>query len=86
MTVAQFRELPETGEYTHELLYGEVVTTPRPYAGHTKMQSRLRRLLEPKLKAFGEVATGMPYRSLAEFDLRAADVSAVSQSPSIPAR
>lgn len=80
MTVAKFRELPETGEYTYELLYGEAVTTPRPDASHTKMQSRLRRLLEPKLKAFGEVATGMRYRSLAEYDLRAADVSALSRS------
>jgi len=70
--------LPEGGEFVYELHHGEVVAMTRPRARHGKMQLRLSRLLEPKLKAFGEVATEVPYRPVAEFDLRVADVAAIS--------
>jgi hypothetical protein len=33
------------------------------------LQMRLSRLLEPRLRAFGEVATEVPYRPFPEFDL-----------------
>ncbi len=36
-------------------------------------------LLEPKLRAFGEVTIEWPYRPVSEFDLRAADVAAIAQ-------
>jgi Uma2 family endonuclease len=49
----------------------------RPKPRHWKLQKRLCGLLEPKLKAFGEVAIEVPYRPVAEFDLRAADVAVV---------
>jgi Uma2 family endonuclease len=55
-----------------------VVALTRPKPRHWKLQRRLIRLLEPKLKAFGEVATEVPFRPVAEFDLRAADVAVVS--------
>ncbi|MGH9665100.1 MAG: Uma2 family endonuclease [Bryobacteraceae bacterium] len=42
-----------------------------------KLQLRLLRLLEPKLRQFGEVTMELPYRAVAEFELRAADVAAV---------
>ena len=78
MTVAQFRELPDGGEYAYELHYGEVVPVTRPKAGHWSIQKRLVRLLEAKLTAF-EVGMEFPYRGVPEYDLRAADVAAVSR-------
>lgn len=78
ITVEQFRQLPESGEYAYELHYGEVVAVTRPRARHWNLQLRLSLLLETKLKAFGEVGMEMPYRPVAEFDLRVADVAAVS--------
>jgi Uma2 family endonuclease len=79
ITVAQFRELTEGGEYAYELHHGEVVALTRPKARHSKLQARLRRLLDPKLRAFGEVTIEWPYRTVSEFDLRAADVAAIAQ-------
>jgi Uma2 family endonuclease len=79
MTVEQFRQLPEGGEFVYELHHGEVVALTRPKARHEKLQLRLSRLLQPRLKAFGEVATEVAYRPVPEFDLRAADVAVVSQ-------
>jgi Uma2 family endonuclease len=78
ITVEQFRQLPEGGESVYELHHGEVVAMTRPRARHGKLQLRLSRLLETKLKAFGEVAIEVPYRPVAEFDLRVAEVAAVS--------
>jgi Uma2 family endonuclease len=80
ITVAQFRELPEGGEYAYELHHGEVVALTRPKIRHTKMQLRLSRLLELKLKLFGEIIIELPYCPLAEFEVRAADVAVISQS------
>jgi Uma2 family endonuclease len=77
ITVEQFRQLPEGGEFAYELHHGEVVAVTRPRARHGKLQLRLSRLLESRLKAFGEVAIELPYRPVAEFDLRVADVAAV---------
>jgi Uma2 family endonuclease len=78
VTVEQFRQLPEGGEFAYELHHGEVVTLTRPKLRHEKLQRRLLRLLEPKLKEFGEVTMELAYRAVAEFDLRVADVAAVS--------
>src|SRR4051812_21154136 len=78
ITVAQFRELPEGGEFTYELHHGEVVAVTRPRARHFALQHRLTHLLDPKVAKFGVVGMEFPYRPLAEFDLRAADVAAVS--------
>ena len=80
ITVAQFRQLPEDGELAYELQHGEVIAVTRPRAGHSKLQLRLMRLLEPRLRAFGEVTMEFPYRPLAEFELRAADVAAISRT------
>ncbi len=80
MTVAQFRDLPEGGEYAYELHHGEVVALTRPKTRHTKLQVRLSRLLELKLKSFGEIIIELPYCPLAEFEVRAADVAAISRS------
>jgi Uma2 family endonuclease len=78
LTVAEFRELPEGGEFTYELHHGEVVSMTRPKVRHSKVQRRLMLLLTPKLADFGAVATEWPYRALPEYDLRAADVAVIA--------
>jgi len=79
ITVAQFLEMPEGGEYCYELRHGEVVAMPRPLHGHSKLQLHLLRVVGPMLQAFGEVTMEYPYRPLPEFELRVADVAAVSR-------
>jgi len=80
ITVAQFRQLPEGGEFVYELHHGEVVAMTRPRARHAELQHRLLTLLAPKLAGFGVVRIEYPYRPVAEFELRAADVAAVSRA------
>jgi len=77
ITVAQFRQLPESGEYAYELHHGEVVAMTRPRLAHERLQRRLARLLETLLPSY-EIGVEYAFRPLAEFDLRAADVAAVS--------
>jgi len=79
ITVAQFRELPEGGEFTYELHSGEVVAVTRPRARHSELQHRIFELLKPELASFGVIRIEFAFRPLAEFDLRAADVAAISR-------
>jgi Uma2 family endonuclease len=79
LTVAEFRELPEGGEFTYELHHGEVVPVTRPKARHSKIQRRLMLTLTKQLEHFGAVATEWPYRALPEYDLRAADIAVISR-------
>lgn len=79
ITVAQFRQLPEDGEHVYELHHGEVVALTRPKARHWQIQRRLVRLLEARLNAY-EIGMELPYRPVAEFDLRAAGVAALSKA------
>ena len=46
MTVAEFRQLPETESFYYELRHGELVSVTRPKLKHHWIQHRLRRLLE----------------------------------------
>jgi len=78
ITVEQFRQLPKSGEFTYELHDGRVVAVTRPKPRHWKLQRWLSRRLETKVKAFGEVAIEVPFRPVAEFNLRAADVAVIS--------
>lgn len=78
LTVEEFRELPESGEYVYELHHGEVVAMTRPRAGHWLVQLRLVELLQPKVAAFGKVGPECAYRAIPQFDLRAADVAVIS--------
>jgi len=77
ITVEQFRRLPESGEFAYELHYGEVVAMTRPKLAHERLQRRLMHLLETALPEY-EIGVEYAFRPLAEFDLRAADVAAVS--------
>lgn len=79
LTVAEFRELPEGGEFTYELHHGEVVSMTRPRAGHVELQHRLLDLLRARLENFGVVRIECPYRAFAEYDLRAADAAVISR-------
>jgi len=77
MTVAQFRELPDNGPYIYELHHGEVVAVTRPKPWHLHRQHRLMRLLSPKLSGF-ELFVELAFRAVPEFDIRSADVGAIS--------
>jgi Uma2 family endonuclease len=79
ISVEQFRQMPDGG-YAYELHHGEVVAMTRPKHRHLNLQHQFFRLLEPRLKPFGEVAIELPYRPFPEFDLRVADVAAVSRA------
>jgi Uma2 family endonuclease len=79
ITVEQFRQLPEGGNYCYELQHGEVVAVTRPSSGHWQMQRRLERQLQPRLASFGEVGTEFAYRAVPEFELRVADVALISR-------
>jgi Uma2 family endonuclease len=79
VTVEQFRRMPNDG-HAYELHYGEVVAVTRPKAKHYHLQRRFVRLLESRLAGFGQAGMEFPYRPVAEFDLRVADVAVVSQT------
>src|SRR5947209_8143012 len=78
ITVDEFRQLPESGEYVYELHHGEVVAMSRPSAGHWNLQHHLMDLLRTKVADFGIVGVEFPYRAAPEFELRATDVAIVS--------
>jgi Uma2 family endonuclease len=78
ITVEQYRRLPDDGVHCYELQQGEVIEVSRPKAGHFELQERLVDVLRPKLSGFGRVSMELPYRAIPEFDLRAADVAAVT--------
>jgi Uma2 family endonuclease len=80
ITVEEFRQLPDSGEYCYELHHGEVAAMTRPKSGHVKLQRRLEHLLQSRLASFGEVCMEWPYRAVGEFDLRVADVALVSRA------
>jgi len=79
ITVEEFRRLPES-ELAYELHFGEVVATTQPRPRQWLLQRRLVKLLEPRLKEFGEVGVEIPFRALQEFDLRVADVALISHA------
>jgi Uma2 family endonuclease len=80
ITVEEFRQLPESGEYVYELHSGEVVAVPSPRPFHYILQRTLSRLLDRKLSSFGEIFVELPYRAVPEFDFRVADVGLISHS------
>ena len=78
MTVEQFRQLPEAGEFYYELRHGEAVAVTRPKFKHTRVQVRLRELLEDATAGLVS-ATEFPFRALPEYELRTADVALISR-------
>jgi Uma2 family endonuclease len=78
ITVAQYRLLPDDGGAVHELHHGEVVAVSHPKPWHWRIQERLVDLLKPKLPRF-KVGMELAFRAIPEFDLRAADVAALTR-------
>ncbi len=79
MTVEQYRQLPRRDDVLQELRWGKVFDLTRPKMKHAKLQSRLVRLLRPKLEHLGFVESEVAFRALPEYDLRGADVAFVSR-------
>jgi Uma2 family endonuclease len=79
ITVEHFRQLPESGEFAYELHHGEVVPMTRPRAGHWDLQLRLMDLLRPLLPQYA-IGIELPFRAVPQFDLRAADVAAITRA------
>lgn len=80
MTVEQFDALPERRDVLEELHWGLLVTLPRPKAWHVKLQMKLTQLLQPATAGRGYIVMELPFRAVAEYDLRAADVAFVSKA------
>jgi Uma2 family endonuclease len=80
MTVEQFDLLPEREDVLEELHWGHLVTLSRPKGWHVKLQVKLADLLRPLSTGRGYVITELPFRTIAEYDLRAADIAFVSKA------
>ena len=78
ITVERFRQLPEDGDFACELHHGELARMTRPKAAHWDLQLRLTDLLRAELRGF-VIGMEFPFRAVPEFDLRAADVAAISR-------
>ncbi len=78
-TVDQYRQLPCREDVLQELRWGQVFDLTRPKMKHAKLQSRLVRLLRPKIEYLGVVESEVAFRALPEYDLRGADVAFVSR-------
>jgi Uma2 family endonuclease len=79
ITVAQYRQLPDDGGAVYELHHGEVVVVSHPKPWHWLMQEHLVDLLNPRLSRF-KVGMEFAFRAIPEFDLRAAEVAAISRA------
>lgn len=80
MTVEQFDALPERPDALDELHWGLLVTLPRPKAWHVKLQMKLTQLLQPAAAGRGYIVMELPFRTVPQYDLRAADVAFISKS------
>jgi Uma2 family endonuclease len=80
MTVEQFQALPERGDVREELHWGQLVALSRPRPWHVKLQVRLAELLQPVAGGRGYILYELPFRAVAEYDLRAADVAFISKA------
>lgn len=79
MTVEQFQALPERQDVLEELHWGHLVTLSRPKLWHVRLQKRLAELLGFLAADRGYVFVELPFRSVPEYDLRAADVAFISK-------
>jgi Uma2 family endonuclease len=80
MTFSEFDKLPdpENGEW-YELHGGELVRMTRPKLKHSRIQRRLRRLLEAVAKGY-VVEIEVPFRAKPEHEFRVADVAAIAEA------
>ncbi len=81
MTFAEFERLPDPpGGLRYELRHGEPVTVPPPKIEHSRVQWRIRRLLESAAGAAGIVDKEIGFRPRREYEWRVADVAFVSKA------
>lgn len=73
MTFEEAARLPEPKGFRYELHHGELVEVPFPKLLHTRVQRRLRQLLEKAGDGVVEIEIG--FRALPEFEYRRADVA-----------
>jgi len=77
LTVEEFRKLPDNPGKRLELHDGEVFEMTYPRKRHSRIQSRLLRLLLPHLDTLGELATEFAFRPTEEYNVWAADLAFV---------
>jgi Uma2 family endonuclease len=70
--------LPERQDVLEELHWGQLVVLSRPKAWHVKLQMKLTQLLQPEAAGRGYMVSELPFRAVAQYDVRAADVAFVS--------
>lgn len=81
MTFAEFEQLPDPPEgFRYELRHGELFTVAPPKIDHSRVQWRIRRLLERAAGAAGIVDKEIGFRLLSEHEYRIADVAFVSRA------
>lgn len=79
MTFADFERIPDDPQFRYELHHGELIKVPPPKHLHSRIQLRLRSLLEAAVRDAGIVTTELGFRPLPEHEYRIADVVFVSR-------
>lgn len=74
MTFEEFAQLPEPKGFRYELHHGELIEVPPPKKTHSRVQYRLRLLLEKAAGPDAIVDKEMPYRPVPEHEYWVADV------------
>jgi Uma2 family endonuclease len=81
MTFEEFERLPDPPEgFRYELRRGELVKVAPPKIEHSRVQWRIRRLLESAAATAGIVDKEIGFRALREHEWRIADVAFVSKA------
>ena len=80
MTVEEFLQLPETGPFYYELRHGELAQATRPNKKHDVIQQRVEEFLKEHSHGAFWVRYEMAFRALPEYELRVADVGAVTMA------
>ena len=79
MTFAEFEQLPDTPQgFPYELRHGELFQVAPPKMEHSRVQRRLRRLLEDAAGDGAVVDKEVAFRGLPEGEYRVADVALIS--------
>jgi len=80
MTVEELYDLPERDNVTVELHWGSLVELGKPKYWHVKLQKRIAALLEDRAGPNWSVVVELPFRAVAQYDLRAVDVGVIAKS------
>ena len=78
MTAEDYFEVPERDGFYLELHLGHLVEVGRPKPWHVNMQHLIARLLEQRSGPDWVVRVELPFRAVAQYDVRAVDIGVVS--------